>query len=475
VIVVTAYSGDGHKAFPYFFERAAMMLPEVLTDRARSSARVAAAVVALCWLLVFFDGLDLFVYGAALPDMLADKAFGLSAAKAGDVGSVATFGMLLGALSAGIATDRIGRKRVLLLCCVLFSVASGLCAVAPDVTLFGAARLVAGLGLGGLLPTAIALVAEYAPEGRRNLLIGVLMTAHHAGGIAASTLGIWLLEDFGWRTVFLIGVVPLFIAVPLVARFMPESMAFLMAKGRTAAAERLSQRYGLAVPAAGETAGGSDRKAALAQLFSRDRWRVTTLFWLTSFAGLLLVYGVSTWLPALMRSEGYNLGSALAFLLVINGGGIAGMFIAGRIADRFGPVRVAIIWFALTAAAVYSLGAHLPLIATYVLVFAAGVFLFSAQTMVYAAVAHVYPTASRATAIGWTTGIGRFGAVFGPWMGGQLFAAGNQGWGFGIFALAALVATGTLLVLKLVLARTAAPAKVKDDDGAGRLDAVDVS
>jgi len=249
-------------------------------------------------------------------------------------------------------------------------------------------------------------------------------------------------------------------------------MAFLVTKGRTAAAERLSQRYGLPIPAAHEAAG-SDRKAALARLFNRDRWRVTTLFWLTSFAGLLLVYGVSTWLPALMRSEGYNLGSALAFLLVINGGGIAGMFIAGRIADRFGPVRVAIIWFALTAAAVYSLGAHLPLIATYVLVFAAGVFLFSAQTMVYAAVAHVYPTASRATAIGWTTGIGRFGAVFGPWMGGQLFAAGNQGWGFGFFALAALVATATLLVLKIVLSRTAPPEQVKDDDGASRLDAVD--
>jgi AAHS family benzoate transporter-like MFS transporter len=427
------------------------MLPETPSRRAPSSAKVATLVVALCWLLVFFDGLDLFVYGAALPDMLADIPFGLSAASAGDVGSLATFGMLLGALSSGIATDRIGRKRVLLLCCVLFSIASGLCAVAPGVTIFGAARLIAGIGLGGLLPTAIALVAEYAPSGRVNLLIGVLMTAHHAGGIAASTLGIWLLEDFGWRSVFLIGAAPLFIAVPLVARYMPESLAFLLAKGRAADAHRVSQRYGLPLPEADGTGNVARPTAALAELFSRDRWRITTLFWLTSFAGLLLVYGVSTWLPSLMRSEGYNLGSALAFLLVINGGGIVGMFLAGRIADRFGPVRVATIWFALTAASVYSLGAHLPLGATYVLVFTAGVFLFSAQTMVYAAVAHVYPTSSRATAIGWTTGVGRFGAVFGPWMGGQLFAAGNQGWGFNIFALSALVATATLLALGFVL------------------------
>ncbi|MCP2046576.1 UNVERIFIED_ORG: MFS family permease [Paenarthrobacter nicotinovorans] len=280
------------------------------------------------------------------------------------------------------------------------------------------------------------------------------MTAHHAGGIAASTLGLWLLEDFGWRTVFFIGVIPLLVAVPLVGKFMPESLAFLVNKGRIPAAERIAQRYGLATPAAETVGDGAPRKAVLAQLFSRKRWQVTILFWLTSFAGLLLVYGVSTWLPSLMRAEGYNLGSSLAFLLVINGGGIVGMFIAGKIADRFGPVRVATIWFALTAASVYSLGAHLALAATYVLVFAAGIFLFSAQTMVYAAVAHVYPTSSRATAIGWTTGIGRFGAVFGPWMGGQLFATGNQGWGFGIFAVAAVFATGMLLVLSLLAAKS---------------------
>ncbi|MBP1136587.1 AAHS family benzoate transporter-like MFS transporter [Arthrobacter sp. PvP023] len=428
-----------------------MMLPA--TRPLTSTARVATLVVALCWLLVFFDGLDLFVYGAALPAMLADKGLGMTPSSAGDIGSVATFGMLIGALSAGIVTDRIGRKKVLVLCCVLFSVASGLCAIAPDVTTFGSARLVAGLGLGGLLPTAIALVAEFAPAGRRNLLIGVLMTAHQAGGIAASTLGIWLLQDFGWRIVFLIGVLPLVLAVPFVIAYMPESLAFLISKGRSQAAEKVSQKFDIPVPAVEDKVPGAVRGAALAQLFIPGRRSVTILFWLTSFAGLLLVYGVSTWLPSLMRSEGYNLGSALAFLLVINGGGIVGMLIAGRIADRFGPVRIAAIWFALTAASVYSLGVHLPLAATYALVFAAGVFLFSAQTMVYAAAAHVYPTSSRATAIGWTTGIGRFGAVFGPWMGGQLFAAGNQGWGFSIFAFAALFATATLLVLTLVVRR----------------------
>lgn len=430
------------------------MVSDTLIRRHAPSARLATVVVALCWLVVFFDGLDLFIYGAVLPDMLADPSLGMTPAAAGEIGSLATFGMLIGALSAGTCTGWMGRKWVIIACCVLFSVASGICAAAPDASIFGAGRFLAGLGLGGLLPIAIALVAEYAPEGQRNLFIGVLMTAHHVGGIAASTLGIWLLADFGWRTVFWIGVAPLVIAVPLVAWLMPESMAYLVTKGRAAAAERLSARYDIPVPAPESEAQKRGAWASLTELFTRDRWLVTVLFWITSFAGLLLVYGVSTWLPALMREQGYNLGSALSFLLVINGGGIVGMLVAGRIADHFGPVRVAVAWFALTAAGVYLLGAQLPMLATYLLVFAAGVFLFSGQTMVYAAVAHVFPSASRATAIGWTAGMGRFGAVFGPWMGGALFAAGNQSWGFTIFAAAALVATATLVLVLLTLARS---------------------
>lgn len=431
------------------------MVSDTLTRRNAPSARLAAIVVALCWLVVFFDGMDLFIYGAVLPDMLADPGLGLTPGLAGEIGSLATFGMLIGALSAGTLTGWMGRKWVIIACCALFSVASGICAAAPDATIFGIGRFLAGLGLGGLLPIAIALVAEYAPEGKRNLFIGVLMTAHHVGGIVASTLGIWLLADFGWRMVFWIGVAPLFVAVPLVAWLMPESMTYLVTKGRTAAAQRLSARYSIPVPAPEAEAQRRGAWASLTELFTRDRWLLTLLFWITSFAGLLLVYGVSTWLPALMREEGYNLGSALSFLLVINGGGIVGMLVAGRIADRFGPVRVSMVWFALTAVGVYLLGAQLPMIVTYLLVFAAGVFLFSGQTMVYAAVAHVFPPASRATAIGWTSGMGRFGAVFGPWMGGALFAAGNQSWGFTIFAAAAFVATATLIFVALTLAKGA--------------------
>src|SRR5206468_5517289 len=139
-------------------------------------------------------------------------------------------------------------------------------------------------------------------------------------------------------------------------------------------------------------------------LFTPSVRLTTLLFWIASFAGLLLVYGVNTWLPTMMRGAGYNLGSAISFLLVINLGGIVGMLIAGRLADRFGARPVAIVWFALTAGGVGLLALHMPLAVTYVVVFLTGAWLFSAQTLIYAAVGAYYPAGSRAPARGWVSG-----------------------------------------------------------------------
>jgi AAHS family benzoate transporter-like MFS transporter len=189
--------------------------------RARGTA-LATLVVGLCWLVVLFDGLDMFVYGSVLPNMLAEHALGLQPSQAGDLGSYATFGMLIGALSAGTVTDWIGRKKVIITCTAVFSLASALCAVAPSLGVFGLGRFISGLGLGGLLPTTITMVAEYAPRGRRALIVGTLMTAHQAGGILAGFVGLWTTGAGQWRVAYWICVVPLLIGVPLIAKYLPE-------------------------------------------------------------------------------------------------------------------------------------------------------------------------------------------------------------------------------------------------------------
>ncbi|MCZ4514972.1 aromatic acid/H+ symport family MFS transporter [Streptomyces sp. ActVer] len=399
--------------------------------------KLAALVVGLCWLAVLFDGLDMFIYGSVLPHMLAEKSLGITPDQAGDLGSYATFGMLVGALTAGTVADRIGRKKLMVACVTLFSLASGLCAMSGSVAVFGLGRTLAGVGLGGLLPTAISMVSDYAPRGRTALTIGMLMTAHHAGGILSAYVALWIVEPFGWRAAFWVCVVPL-LFVPVLARFMPESLSFLVAKGRTEEARGLAGRFEVELPAAAGKKAPADRWNAIVNLFRGGEWTQTLLYWPASFGGLLLVYGVATWLPTLMRSEGYELGSALTFVVLFNLGGIVGMLVAGRAADRFGAPRISSIWFALTAVGVFLLSVHMPLAVTFTVVFLTGVFLNSAQTMIYATVSIRSTPDNRATAVGWTSGMGRFGAVFGPWLGGQLLAAGNGDWGFTAFAIAGL-------------------------------------
>ncbi|MFI2424575.1 MFS transporter [Streptomyces sp. NPDC018955] len=422
------------------------------TPPARGS-RLALLVVGLCWLAVLFDGLDMFIYGSVLPHMLEEKALGITSAQAGDLGSYATFGMLVGALTAGTVADRVGRKKLMVSCVALFSLASGFCAVSDGVAVFGLGRTLAGLGLGGLLPTAISMVSDYAPRARAALTIGLLMTAHHAGGILSAYVALWIVEPLGWRAAFWVCVVPL-LFVPVLARFLPESLSFLVARGRTEEARALAARYDAELPAAKDRTVAGAPWANLLDLFRGGEWVQTLLYWLASFGGLLLVYGVATWLPTLMRGEGYELGSALTFVVLFNLGGIVGMLVAGRASDRFGAPRISAIWFALTAGGVFLLSVHMPLALTFAVVFLTGVFLNSAQTMIYATVSIGSAPSHRATAVGWTSGMGRFGAVFGPWLGGRLLAADKGDWGFTAFALAG---TASTVFIGIAALRTARP------------------
>ncbi|RSN66925.1 MFS transporter, partial [Streptomyces sp. WAC 05379] len=183
-------------------------------------------------------------------------------------------------------------------------------------------------------------------------------------------------------------------------------------------ADAVADRFGLPRPTevAAPAAGAAGRLAAVRELFRPESRWATPLLWLASFCGLLLVYGISTWLPQMMRASGYGLNSSVSFLMVINAGGIVGLLIAGRVADRFGAVRVSAIWFLLTAAGALLLKTHLPLGVTYLVVAVTGVWLFSAQVMVYAATNTVYRDSERAAGLGWVTGVGRTGAVVGPWL-----------------------------------------------------------
>jgi MFS transporter, AAHS family, benzoate transport protein len=392
------------------------------TRSAAADPRAAHArwVAPLAWSAVALEGYDLVVLGVVLSPMLRDGVWDLNPATASVISSVGLVGVMVGALAIGAVTDIIGRRQTLLLTVIGFSVLTLLCAVAPNPWIFGLLRFLAGLGLGGVLPVAIALVNEYAEIGRGGSATTTLMTGYHVGAVVTALLGIVVIPELGWRAMFVIGALPALALVPLIHRYLPESASFL--RERASGEQRTQQRNPVSV------------------LFRGGYLRATVAFWVTSFMGLLLVYGLNTWLPEIMRAAGYELGAALALLLVLNVGAILGLLVAGQVANRVGTRRSTIAWFTAAALFLALLSVRLPGIGVYVSVLLAGVFVFSAQVLVYAYVSQLYPAAARGTAIGAASGVGRLGAISGPVIGGALLTAGiAYPWGFYIFAVVAAI------------------------------------
>ena len=407
--------------------------------------RYAGWVAPLCWAAVALEGFDLVVLGVVLPALLKEPSWGLTPNTASTIASVGLIGVMIGAAAVGTVTDIIGRRKTVVWTVIIFSILTLACAFAPNPFVFGVLRFLAGLGLGGVLPTAIAMINEFARSGRGGTATTNLMTGYHVGAVATALLGILVIQRYGWEWMFIIGALPALVLVPLMLKYLPESKSFLRA------------RAGLGSPV---RAGRKARKNPVGTLFHHGFGRSTLAFWITSVMGLLLVYGLNTWLPQIMREAGYELGAALALLLVLNVGAILGLLFAGRVADRIGSRRSTIAWFALAAVFLALLSIRLPGIGVYVSVLLAGVFVFSAQVLVYAYVSHIYPTSARGTALGTTSAVGRFGAIAGPVIGGVLLTAGlAYPWGFYIFA--GVAAIGALCIA--AVNRDPAPAEPLPD------------
>ena len=418
-------------------------------------------VMCLCAMLLIFDGYDLFIYGVVLPALM--QQWHLTPVQAGALGSYALFGMMFGAFIFGPLADRIGRKKGIAISFVLFSVATFLSGFATTPTEFGIFRFIAGLGCGGLMPNAVALMNEYAPKRSRSTLVAIMFSGYSLGGVLCAGLGIYLLPRYGWQSMFFAALVPL-VFLPVVLWKLPESVGFLLCQGKHDKAREILNTMAPELKLNADTSlvqsGIKSEGAPMLELFKDGRTLGTFMIWLSFFCCLLMVYALGSWLPKLMASAGYSLGSSLSFLLMLNFGGVVGAIAGGWLGDRFSLPKVMVIYFALGTVSIALLGFNSPMPLLYLLIGIAGATTIGTQILLYANTAQFYPLAIRSTGLGWASGVGRIGAIVGPLLGGSLMAASLPlKSNFFVFAVPGLVAALAIVVFMLVTRRGAGHAR----------------
>ena len=445
--------------------------------REKKQQRTVLWVVALAMTGLVFDGYDLVVYGTCVSTFLRDASqLGVvTPATAGALGSYALFGVLVGALLAGSVGDILGRRKVMLFAYAWFSIGMAITAMTSSVATFGVMRFITGLGVGALVATTGALVSEYAPKGKKNLLIAIVYSGIMIGSLLAALLAILLLEHIGWRGMFWIGALPIVTLLPLAYFKMPESVAWLASRGRMEEARAVPEQTVFEIPlppAVGDAESGtSEVKAGFVGLF-KSYPIPTILLGLMSATGLMLVYSLNTWLPELMLRAGFNAKGSLSFLLVLNGGAVIGALMGSKVADRFGAKMVVAACFGIGALSIAALTLNFSLGILLAMVAIVGLGTSGTQTLIYGLVANYYRTNVRGAGVAWCAGFGRIGGVGGPMLGGYL-----AGGGFALesifYVLAGLAVLGGILTLLVPTAKGALELRstVIEPPHAGKTDA----
>jgi MFS transporter, AAHS family, benzoate transport protein len=394
-------------------------------------------MLTLAALFAALEGYDLACYGVTVPSLLADGGIGADKAAAGTVGSLVAVGMLVGAATSAALIRRLGSRRLLFGGATVFSAGMLVCAVAPTFAVFGAARLVVGIGLGIVLPTVTAYVADLSAPERRSRNVGIMMAGYAGGALFAPLLGAAMLPGSSWRWIYVVGAVPAAVLIPAAIRLLPESP----------------------VTPSRATARTKGDLMGLRPLLARGVRAATLLFWVISFCGLLLVFGISTWLPTIMQTAGYSLGSSLLQTAAMWVGAGVGMVAGGRVADKVGVKPVVVVAFLAGSVGLLLMSARPALAVLFLLMFVSGLGFIGSQVLTNAFVVTRYPDALRGPAIGWALSVGRLGAITGPMLGAWILSSGlGVQWNFYLFAVPGVLGATLAALVPVIRATRATPA-----------------
>lgn len=398
---------------------------ELIEGRKLGSAQVWVALL-LCTLMAI-EGYDMQTLSFAAPSIL--REWGVSRAEFGVVLTAHLFGYLVGAVFLSFYGDRLGRRNIIIAGAVIFSVFTfGAGFAGSQIELF-LWRFGAGIGLGGAIPTGIALAAEYMPHRIRATTIGLMFVAYNLGAASGGFIASWSIEEFGWPSVFFIGgaaAIPMFVALAL---WLPESIRFLVVRGRDhASVAAIARKLRPAEDFSNVTRfviNEESRTNSLNSLFTEGRALVTALLWTAFILSFTGHYFITGWMPTVLSDNGFTIAEANASMGMFQMGGAIGSFLIAVLLDRVGIKIVG--WtflFAVPVVVALGLEADYTLLQANMLI--AGIGVLGGQIGLNALCGTIYPTYMRAMGAGWALGVGRIGAVSGPIIGGYLLAIGLE-------------------------------------------------
>jgi len=384
-------------------------------------------VAVMCGILVFMDGFDAQMMGFVAPALTAFLK--VSRTEFGFAISSGLVGMMIGALVCGPLADRFGRKPVLVGCAFAFGICSLITATAGSLRELMLFRLLTGFGLGGAMPNTIALTSEYSPKKSRATAVMLMFCGFSIGAAIPGFVAGPLIAGYGWQSMFIVGgVLPCVIAVIAVG-VLPESFRFLIIKGRER--KTILQHLSRIAPGAKLDAatafvsGEPQTQSGIRHLFSAGRTALTVLLWVMFFMNLLDLYFLNSWLPSVLSDAGIPLNTASRVTSLLQIGGTCGALLLGRLMDRLLSFRVLAATYIAAGISIFFIGqAGSSVLFLAFSVFAAGFFVIGGQTSSNALAAEFYPTAIRATGVGWALGIGRVGSIIGPTLGPMLMTPG---------------------------------------------------
>jgi putative MFS transporter len=378
-------------------------------------------ITGLGWM---FDAMDTGIIAFVLPVLI--KTWGLSASQVGYIGSIGLVGMALGAVLAGSAADRFGRKNIFAGTLVIYSVATGLCGLAWNFESLLVFRFLVGFGLGGQLPVAVTLVSEYAPPTARGRFIVLLESFWGLGWLVAALIAYLIIPQYGWNIAFLLGALPA-LYVFKIWKSVPESVHYLLGKGRIEEAHKIVREMEIS---AGMEPGESMiappmakvHKTTVADLWTPQFAKRTIMLWILWFGIVYSYYGIFTWLPSLMVGQGYSVIKTFEYVLIMTLAQLPGYFAAAYLVDRIGRKGTLSGFLAASAICAYFFGQGGSSGTVLAWGSLMSFFNLGAWGVVYTYTPELYPTRMRALASGWAAAIGRTGGILAPTVVGYMIA-----------------------------------------------------